>query len=754
MESTSEGRPGQGPSSASFVQVCDRCRWKKIKCDGGKPCSNCRAVGFPCETRARLSKQATPRSYVQYLEARVRQLEGEKDNEWGSRKRSQSDESPYTDASVRKVGSSAVGSTSSPHGLPDWTTLRELGSHVVDEEGYSRYMGPSSGVGFVAMVIQEILPDDTPEDADFHSLFALDDSTRHKWLADSDMLLWQVRPENLPVRNEANRIVDLFFTFTERVYPVLHRPTFKCVVNQLYATSQVDPSGFEQLAQLYFVLSIGYCFDFERDIEDRVRDQIRALQTACRCLFTTLHRKRNGLMRLQTLALHSYALLLLRQRSESVEVSATANVLALEIGLHHDGQRMNGNPLETEMRRRVFWCVFILHLCNSSLQGLPRALHEADIQIAEPSDVDDEQLTTTEIRPALPGKTKIHRFISVCRLARILSRSLDVLYTHNKRKFASTKIEQMNRICCEHLLDQLDFSFEEVPDDLPEADSEDIEDLAMLASFVNEHLLYHYIRWLIHRPGLALPRHESQFAACLQNATEAASALLRTSSRYSKVLPYIKIVPGGHPLVIFAVSLTPLYRSKLLHSGHPWQFQIMNYSSDDDYEACTNGITALSYLQWNRSDSLRKSMLESMIRKVFGERPVKPQRGDSGVSGTSQQSFDSQTSDSPMASHQSQTSHQSQPAAPLPFGGEPSSTSYTAPSGTHSGGSGSHYQTPSTQYHQYHMEFQQERLEDMTANENLRNFVHEAFSPTADPWSSWEFGGSGVEPSSSTPRPC
>lgn len=529
-----------------------------------------------------------PRSYVQYLEARVRQLEGEKDNEWGSRKRSQSDESPYTDASVRKVGSSAVGSTSSPHGLPDWTTLRELGSHVVDEEGYSRYMGPSSGVGFVAMVIQEILPDDTPEDADFHSLFALDDSTRHKWLADSDMLLWQVRPENLPVRNEANRIVDLFFTFTERVYPVLHRPTFKCVVNQLYATSQVDPSGFEQLAQLYFVLSIGYCFDFERDIEDRVRDQIRALQTACRCLFTTLHRKRNGLMRLQTLALHSYALLLLRQRSESVEVSATANVLALEIGLHHDGQRMSikrpsehnevladvcrwksarnrnasarvlvrvvSSPTAHPDRAAALIGHSILHLCNSSLQGLPRALHEADIQIAEPSDVDDEQLTTTEIRPALPGKTKIHRFISVCRLARILSRSLDVLYTHNKRKFASTKIEQMNRICCEHLLDQLDFSFEEVPDDLPEADSEDIEDLAMLASFVNEHLLYHYIRWLIHRPGLALPRHESQFAACLQNATEAASALLRTSSRYSKVLPYIKIVPGGHPLVIFAVS--------------------------------------------------------------------------------------------------------------------------------------------------------------------------------------------------------
>lgn len=46
-----------------------------------------------------------------------------------------------------------------------------------------------------------------------------------------------------------------------------------------------------------------------------------------------------------------------------------ANMAALEVGLHHDGKQFKGNPLETEMRRRVFWCVFMLHLFNSSLQG-------------------------------------------------------------------------------------------------------------------------------------------------------------------------------------------------------------------------------------------------------------------------------------------------------------------------------------------------------------------------------------------------
>ena len=51
---------------------------------------------------------------------------------------------------------------------------------------------------------------------------------------------------------------------------------------------------------------------------------------------------------------------MLRQRSEGLRISAMANTKALEVGLHHDGRQFTGNPLETEMRRRVFWCVFML----------------------------------------------------------------------------------------------------------------------------------------------------------------------------------------------------------------------------------------------------------------------------------------------------------------------------------------------------------------------------------------------------------
>lgn len=65
-------------SQSRIAQACDRCRSKKIRCDGMRPtCSQCANVGFECRTSDRLSRRAFPRGYTESLEERVRQLEAE-----------------------------------------------------------------------------------------------------------------------------------------------------------------------------------------------------------------------------------------------------------------------------------------------------------------------------------------------------------------------------------------------------------------------------------------------------------------------------------------------------------------------------------------------------------------------------------------------------------------------------------------------------------------------------------------------------
>ena len=65
-------------AQSRIAQACDRCRSKKIRCDGVRPtCSQCAAVGFECRTSDKLSRRAFPRGYTESLEERVRALESE-----------------------------------------------------------------------------------------------------------------------------------------------------------------------------------------------------------------------------------------------------------------------------------------------------------------------------------------------------------------------------------------------------------------------------------------------------------------------------------------------------------------------------------------------------------------------------------------------------------------------------------------------------------------------------------------------------
>lgn len=61
-----------------LILLDHRCRSKKIRCDGIRPCcSQCTSVGFECKTSDKLSRRAFPRGYTESLEERVRLLETE-----------------------------------------------------------------------------------------------------------------------------------------------------------------------------------------------------------------------------------------------------------------------------------------------------------------------------------------------------------------------------------------------------------------------------------------------------------------------------------------------------------------------------------------------------------------------------------------------------------------------------------------------------------------------------------------------------
>lgn len=151
-----------GTSSQSRIaQACDRCRSKKIRCDGVRPCcSQCANVGFECKTSDKLSRRAFPRGYTESLEERVRSLEAEnrelkdlldeKDEKIDMLSRMHSNSSPS------RRSSSSVSSIPNieqkpniPQNKEDVFRVQQSPFLLEREDSDSYFMGGSSGRGFI-----------------------------------------------------------------------------------------------------------------------------------------------------------------------------------------------------------------------------------------------------------------------------------------------------------------------------------------------------------------------------------------------------------------------------------------------------------------------------------------------------------------------------------------------------------------------------------------------------------------------------
>jgi hypothetical protein len=149
-----------GTSSQSRIaQACDRCRSKKIRCDGIRPCcSQCANVGFECRTSDKLSRRAFPRGYTESLEERVRALEcevrelkdllDEKDEKIDMLSRMHGNRRSPTERSHSPPAADMKKDAASP---PKEDTFRVQASPLLlgVENSDSYFMGASSGRAFI-----------------------------------------------------------------------------------------------------------------------------------------------------------------------------------------------------------------------------------------------------------------------------------------------------------------------------------------------------------------------------------------------------------------------------------------------------------------------------------------------------------------------------------------------------------------------------------------------------------------------------
>ncbi|OBT59366.1 hypothetical protein VE04_00474 [Pseudogymnoascus sp. 24MN13] len=480
-------------AQSRIAQACDRCRSKKIRCDGIRPCcSRCANVGFECKTSDKLSRRAFPRGYTESLEERVRVLEGEtrelkdlldeKDEKIDMLSRMHNN---------RRISNSPLSSSpvvvekpaDSPQNKDDTFRVQAVPLQLDSDVSDSTFMGPSTGRTFVDAFKRKLR--DSGKSCSGYNLGT--------FLAPREEFVpRRSSPDgpNIPPRMFSDRCINIFWQEHAPLFPVLHKPTFL----RLYEEYIADPEQMvddQKLAELHLVFSIA---GFSSDLPDK--DHIARCEEQWRRSLNALLMD-STLGTLQCLVLACLYCSQTGQYKSLQTYKAIAVALAQRLGLHQSQKRFSYGALTIETRKKVFWSLYTVDCFSAASMGLPQLLQDSDIETEYPLPIDDEYVEERGYLPTLPGESsKISSALALFCASRILSKVLQSLYPANTSKDLSlntmTALENELTEWSEQLPPNLKLTFVQ---DKPSTDVTGNRS-ALLS------LAYYHIRGLIHRPAV------------------------------------------------------------------------------------------------------------------------------------------------------------------------------------------------------------------------------------------------------------
>ncbi|CAG1974989.1 unnamed protein product, partial [Fusarium graminearum] len=241
-----------------------------------------------------------------------------------------------------------------------------------------RYIGPSSGY-FLARVMLDSLPKQDER---------LGRGSRN--VPFPTKLVEAIQgPLPLPPRDMAAQLCDAYFTAINLQYPILHRPTFDSMLDQVYEQDNEDPVIRFQTSM---VLAIGSAV-----LSGRIRARIPA-ESYCLSALQYLDdlNLENSLQGAQCLLL----LLVFTMHSPSVRLNVwylNYHCIAalLDLGLQRNISAGAGiSLLEQEMRARIFWVIYTFDRVIATMMGRPIGIRDEGCELRMPIGLSDEQLAT------------------------------------------------------------------------------------------------------------------------------------------------------------------------------------------------------------------------------------------------------------------------------------------------------------------------------------------------------------------------
>lgn len=380
---------------------CASCRRRKARCDRELPCGACQKSKLQC-TYDKVSRTPLTRRHLTAVEselAKARALLTEREN-----RRVSEFDGPRLDASPvnqrdysvttslnhhdpdrqhasgqRSANSTSQSNTSPafsletpPAGDLDWderthgTALNDGMAALIDKHGY---MGPASGAALLRMA-HDNSGDNNP-----------DDPSQHPSAVNTPPIL-----PALYTLAQLEPFIDSYFATYHVSYPIVHEPTFRAQFMEIIPR----PNGQSWQVLLYIISAIG-CFAAsevasEADVglfaAAKQRMNIDMLETG-------------NLTLVQALVLISNYVQKRNRPNSGYNYMGLAKRMAWGLALHKEFPAWKTQPFKLELRRRVWWTLYIFDVGAVITFSRPLDVPATGIEVGIPLNIGDSDLTSS-----------------------------------------------------------------------------------------------------------------------------------------------------------------------------------------------------------------------------------------------------------------------------------------------------------------------------------------------------------------------
>ncbi|SCU94242.1 LAFA_0F20692g1_1 [Lachancea sp. 'fantastica'] len=650
------------------TRACDECRKKKVKCDGQQPCIHCTVYSYECtynqpSKRASLSQQpsfGTPSN-------------SNADNSGSSN--SNSSEAAAAAAGAAGGAAGGAGATSpyartsrsnSNFARPSRNTqLQALARHRALFSQLFPQMGPIETLdvnafakallknnGFVRAV-QEVSKErnfgtqDSPYDLDSpetvsgnagmagtatpelnsDAIEGVDGSIQSNEGREIKIIL--------PPKSVALHFIHITWEQCCVLFRFYHRPSFIATLDKLYET---DPHEYshEQMHFLplcYSVMAVGALFSKSAQKSSAggtsenstsspnqfMQDEGYKYFIAARNLIDITNAR--DLYSIQAILMLFIFLQCSARLSTCYTYIGAAMRNALREGMHRNlnADTQDYNPIEIEMRKRLFYTIYKMDVYVNTMLGLPRSVSQRDFDQALPAELADENITETGLHFDQQGDVLSSAGIANhhTKLIMILDNIVAELYP----------VKKTNNLISHDVVTQLEIKLRQWLDNLPPELTPGIKDVPAKYERANQllHLSFLQVQIILYRPFIhylsVILSSKTVDPLSIQRARNCIS-VARTVVKLAKKMMEKKTLTGSYWFSIYTIFFSVAGLIFYLHEVSP---------TDEDGEQEYNEIKAdaemgkgvLLYLKDTSMAAGRTYNLLHMLFEKFNSKTIK-----------------------------------------------------------------------------------------------------------------------------------